>query len=343
MVKQLPAAANEPHETAQRRRGSTALVAPRLTDEEVAAQLRVLADSARSDNTKLAYRSAVRQFLQWGGLLPTDENTLLRYLAEHASVLNARTLAHRMSALSQWHQHQGFFDPTNSARVRTILHGVARVHGTPPKKARPLTTEELEVVVRKLALDSSIAARRDNALLQLGFLGGFRRSELVRITVEDLLWEPQGLTVVLPRSKTDQLGEGLLRSIPYGHSTGLCAATALRAWLHAAAITSGHVFRPLTRAGRVRVQALSAASVSEILVQRAEESGLANINDLSAHSLRRGMATSAHRAGASREAIKSQGGWTRDETVDGYIEEADRFGNNAASAILKGPKNMSPQ
>jgi hypothetical protein len=49
------------------------------------------------------------------------------------------------------------------------------------------------------------------------------------------------------------------------------------------------------------------------------------VPDLSSHSLRRGMATSAHRAGANFRDIKKQGGWRHDGTVQGYIEEAGRF------------------
>ena len=40
--------------------------------------------------------------------------------------------------------------------------------------------------------------------------------------------------------------------------------------------------------------------------------------DLSSHSLRRGFATSAARAGADFSAIKRQGGWKNDNTVREY-------------------------
>jgi integrase len=57
--------------------------------------------------------------------------------------------------------------------------------------------------------------------------------------------------------------------------------------------------------------------------------------DLSSHSLRRGMATGAHRAGADFHDIKKQGGWRHDGTVQGYNEEASRFGENAAGSLLR--------
>ena len=318
-----------------RRRGRAVIVARELSHEEYAAQLRVLEQAAAALNTVRSYSSGVQQFLDWGGLLPTDEETVLRYLVQHSQRLNPRTLSHRLSALAKWHAQQGFRDPTIAPRVRQTLAGIQRLYGRPKRQAKALPIEGLEQIARVLTSDPSLSALRDNALLQMGFLGGFRRSELVAISVADLVWETEGLTVVLPRSKTDQVGDGLLRAIPYGPAGGLCAATALRAWLHASGIVEGPVFRPITRTGHVRNMALGAGSVTDILVLRAQQAGLPHVPDLSAHSLRRGMATSAYRAGASGSAIKRQGGWKRDETVQGYIEEVDRFEDNVAKAMFK--------
>jgi len=63
--------------------------------------------------------------------------------------------------------------------------------------------------------------------------------------------------------------------------------------------------------------------------------GLGYVPDLSSHSLRRGTATSAHRAGADFRDIKCQGGWRHDGTGQGYIEEAGRFEDNAAGSLLR--------
>jgi integrase len=313
--------------------GRVAHLAPALTDAEIEAQLRVLQAAAVAKNTRRTYSSAVQQFLNWGGLLPTNEDTVLRYLVNHAQVLNPRTLSHRLSALSKWHVHQGFYDPTATPAVRAALSGVFKLYGVPKKQARALSLASLKQMVVTLTMDMSLAAVRDNALLQVGFLGGFRRSELVGIEVEDLLWEPQGLTIVLQRSKTDQTGQGMLRSIPYGDQAPLCGPTALRDWLRKSGITCGPIFRPMTRHGTVREQALGAGSVTTVLVLRAERAGLDHVPDFSAHSLRRGMATAASKAGASRRAIKNQGGWKTDAVVDSYIEDADRFEDNAAGIL----------
>ncbi len=55
----------------------------------------------------------------------------------------------------------------------------------------------------------------------------------------------------------------------------------------------------------------------------------------SGHSLRRGFATSASQKGATLGAIMRQGRWQNERTVNGYIEEGQRFEANAAGLLLK--------
>jgi len=62
------------------------------------------------------------------------------------------------------------------------------------------------------------------ALLALGFAGAFRRSELCALQVDDLVAVPDGLRVLIRRSKTDQTGRGRRprREVPVtlGHANG---------------------------------------------------------------------------------------------------------------------------
>ena len=305
-----------------------------LIDAELAARHQAFLAAATADNTRRAYRSAIRHFQNWGGVLPADESTIIRYLLAHAESLNARTLALRLTALSQWHVYQGFLDPAATPTVRKTLSGIARLHGKPKKKAKALPLEDLEAIVAQLQASASLKALRDSALLQLGFFGGFRRSELVSLMVADVSWEPQGLVITLPRSKTDQSGEGVVKAIPFGEGV-CCPASALRAWLSAAGISSGPLLRTVNQWGHVSLGALNPGSINTILEGCARLAGLDYVPELSSHSLRRGMATSAHRAGADFQAIKRQGGWRHDGTVHGYIEEAGRFDSNAAGSLLR--------
>lgn len=75
--------------------------------------------------------------------------------------------------------------------------------------------------------------------------------------------------------------------------------------------------------------------MSHILKKRARDAALPQAEQFSSHSLRRGLATSASRHGASLPAIMRQGRWKNMNTVMEYIEATQRFEDNAAASVLK--------
>lgn len=316
----------------------------KMTEIELQQRQREFLAAATSENTRRAYRSAIRSFQQWGGTLPCDPTIILRYLLTYADKLNPRTLALRLTALSQWHLFQGFNDPTHDAQVRKTLRGINRLHGKPKKKAKALSLEDLERMVSSFSKETKVpkiklSTIRNNALLQIAFFGAFRRSELIALTTEMLVWEPNGIVITLPRSKTDQEGHGIVKAIPYGIKGGvLCPVSALKHWLDVSNITSGHLFRRITRWGAIGEEALYEGSINTILEECALAADLSYAPQLSSHSFRRGLATSAYRSGASFQDIKRQGGWRHDGTVHSYIEEAGYFEENAALTLLQQQK-----
>lgn len=304
-------------------------------DNQLALQARhrLYIQAATADNTRRAYQSAVRHFERWGGRLPADERMIIRYLLAHAEHLNPRTLSLRLTALRQWHRIQRFADPTDMPEVRKTLLGIERAHGQPKRKARVFTLEHLGAMVQALSAYSGPKALRDRALLLLGFFGAFRRSELVTVTVDDLAWETEGVVIRVPRSKTDQTGQGHFKALPE-QGGALCPVVTLKKWLAYGAIEQGPIFRRITRWGEILTEALHPAAINTILKDSAANAGLDFAPELSSHSLRRSLATGAHRAGASFESIKRQGGWSHDGTVREYIDEAQRFEDNAAAVLL---------
>lgn len=290
--------------------------------------------AATSDNTRRAYQADIRHFETWGGQLPTTAEAILRYLHAFAETLNPRTLSRHITALKQWHRYQHFPDPTAAPIVSKTLIGIARVHGKPKSKAPPLLPEHLTTIVKYLSLQSTLAACRDNALLQVGFLGAFRRSELAVLKVEDINWQLAGIEISIPKSKTDQLNTGQFCVIPNGNEQ-LCAVRALKAWLAAANINAGFIFRRIHRGNKISNLSITPDSVNVLLKKRALAAGIDNAMNLSSHSLRRGLATTASRDGVSLPAIMRQGRWKQVGTVMEYIEAAQRFEENAAGQVLQ--------
>lgn len=289
--------------------------------------------AATSKNTRRAYQSDIRHFIAWGGRLPSSVDIVLRYLQEHAATLNPRTLKRRLVAIKHWHTYQGFSDPTADPLVRKTLSGILHVHGRPPEKAPPFSIEQLMLITDHLKSRGELAAARNNALLQVGFFGALRRSELVALEWQHINFVPQGVEILISRSKTDQEGKGSVCAIPYGNAI-LCPVTTLHYWLEKSGVSSGPVFCQILKGNKVTTNAISSNSINKIIKLLAIACQLPQAKNYSGHSLRRGFATTASQKGASFSAIMRQGRWRHEGTVHGYIEEGSRFDANAAVSIL---------
>ncbi len=190
-------------------------------------------EAATAPNTRRAYDSDLKHFLAWGGSLPASPDVVARYLAAHATTHVAATLARRLVAIRRAHALQSLPDP-----VRSELRGIRRAHGRPQRRAAALTTERIAAIVASLG--DSIRDARDRALLLIGFAGAFRRSELSRIDCKSIERTPRGIVITIPKSKTDQEGQGRHVAIPHGRSA-ICPIKALDHWLELSGITKGSV------------------------------------------------------------------------------------------------------
>jgi integrase len=289
--------------------------------------------AATSQNTRRAYQQDITHFIGWGGILPATPDIVLQYLHTYAPHLNPRTLKRRLIAIKHWHTYQGFSDPTMYPLVKKTLSGILHVHGRPAEKAPAFSIEQLMLLSHYLKSHSDLISIRDQALIQIGFFGAFRRSELIAMHWEHVTFVPKGIEILIPRSKTDQEGEGQICAIPYGNSV-LCPVTTLHNWQKLSGIERGAIFRRVFKSGRISDDAISSGTVNSIIKKLAITCQLPKAEQFSGHSLRRGFATVASQKGATLGAIMRQGRWRHEGTVNGYIEEGQRFDKNAADSIL---------
>ena len=290
--------------------------------------------AATSDNTRLAYQSDIQHFLKMGRALPTTAEQVEAYLNACAPNYNPRTLVRRITALRQWHQLRGHPDPTQSPVVKKTLRGICRLHGQPRTQATALRLKDLDRIVAHLKAMDSLQAVRNRALLLVGFFGAFRRSELVALTWEQINFVSDGMIITIPRSKTDQTGEGAPCVIPFGNATR-CPVRALINWRQASACYQGAIFRRISRVGQVSPQSITPHHLNRILRQLAQAVGLSQLESYSSHSLRRGFATEAARLGAPLAAIQRHGRWQCTKTVLEYIEAGRQFADSAVNVLFE--------
>jgi integrase len=96
---------------------------------------------------------------------------------------------------------------------------------------------------------NTMIGKRDRALLAFGFASAMRRGELCTLQLDDISEAPDGLRVLIRRSKTGQEGHGQGIAIPRGYR--LRPVEALQNWLDAAQIAAGPVFRRVSKRGNV--------------------------------------------------------------------------------------------
>src|SRR5439155_15935995 len=106
-----------------------------------------------------------------------------------------------------------------------------------------------------------------------GFAGMLRRSEVAALAVADVEESPEGLSVTVRHSKTDQAGEGAVVAILPGSFAGTCPVRAVAAWWAAAGISDGALFRRVDRHGRL-LAPMSAQAVAMGSAPPPERAGL---------------------------------------------------------------------
>jgi site-specific recombinase XerD len=306
--------------------------APPVSDDT-----RTFLAASRAPATVRAYRSDVRDFEAWcldhgRDPMPASAELVADYISDLAATgRSAATITRRLSSISQAHQMARLESPTQTQLVRMTAAGIRRTISTAPRQARPIVVEELRLMLD--ALPDGLRGARDRALLLVGFAGAFRRSELVALVVEDVQRRPEGLLIELRRSKTDQEGAGRTVAIVHGRSPQTDPAAALDEWLGEAGITSGPLFREVDRAGRVGAAALSDKAVTRIVKGAAERIGI-DPQQVSGHSLRAGLATSAAAAGAPERAIMNTTGHRSTAMVRRYIRQGSAFVESASRYLL---------
>ena len=305
---------------------------------EAAAIVQAYQRASKATSTIRAYVSDARVFQDWCARygfrpLPALPEAVAGFLVEEAETgRSASTIGRRCAAISYAHKLAGLSDPTSDEAVRSAMKGIRRRVGTAPNQKAAATADILAALLMRTP--DTLTGKRDRALLALGFAGAFRRSELVALDVSDLREDPEGLRVMVRRSKVDQEGRGFEKAIPHGRFIRPVAL--VRDWLDAADITEGPLFRPVSRSGNVRQGEgvrLTDRAVANIIKGYCKAAGL-NASTFGAHSLRAGYITTAAERGADLARIMDQSGHRDPRTVVGYIRRANAFKGHSGSGFL---------
>jgi integrase len=315
--------------------------------------------AGRAASTNAAYDEDWQAYTHWCNsvgrtAIPATGETLAEYATHLAyrsvSPLSPASIERARSAIRNAHRTAGF-DAPDSGGLANVVKGYrdvltrAKDPRAKARKATAATKKSLLAMTGKIDRTTT-KGKRDIALILTGFAVAGRRSELAAMDIEDLQLVDEGVDVELYRRK---IRKSQTVAVPYAAEMELCPVLALREWMELLARYGrtrgalwlrvnqhGHLAPPLTRHGRPigdPTGRITDEAVSDIIEQRALAAGLGG--RWRGHSVRRGFATEAHRAGVKKIRIARHGGWDDDSAVlDGYIEDADRWEDNALNGVL---------
>ncbi|MGR9237108.1 site-specific integrase (plasmid) [Rhizobium leguminosarum] len=267
-----------------------------------------------------------------------DENLrsqgFLKSVGPHAPATVRRRLAN-WSTLTKWRGFDGAFaSPALKSAIRLAIRAAPRQRLR--KSAKAVTGDVLSKLLATCATDS-LRDLRDRAMLMVAFAsGGRRRSEIAGLRCEQLTVEPPievpdgpplpSLAIHLGRTKTTS---GEQDDVVY--LTGR-PVEALNAWMMAAKIDSGSVFRGIGRWGTVSRRAIDPQSINAILKQRVELAGLER-GEFSAHGLRSGYLTEAANRGIPLPEAMEQSLHRSVQQASSYYNSATRREGQASRLL----------
>jgi site-specific recombinase XerD len=279
--------------------------------------------SSKSLNTLRAYKSDFNHFSNFCKknnfkALPADPKIVSFYITHLSSNSKVSTLKRRLASISIIHKIKGLYIDIKHPLIIENLMGIQRKLGVFQKSKKPILINELKEIIKTIESTekNEIKRIRNKALILVGFAGGFRRSELVNIKLDDLEFTKEGLKIFIQRSKTDQSGEGMTKAIPYFKNKNLCPVISIKNWIE--------IIKNKTNS---LVFDISDKLVAVLIKKYLQIAGF-DKTKYSGHSLRSGFATVAADLGADEKSIMNMTGHKTSSMVRRYIKETNLFKNN---------------
>ncbi len=297
------------------------------------------ARSARSAATRRAYESDWAIFTAWCAshkltALPATPDVVAVFASDQAAAgLNPATISRRVAAISHHHRAAGHPAPTalpTAGRLAEVLAGIRAEHGSARRRKAPADAAVLRNMLAAIEGDG-LRAMRDRAILAIGMAAALRRSEIVALAVDHVSLVSEGLRLTIPRSKTDQAGQGMVIAVPEG--SRIRPKALLLAWMAASGHRGGPLFRRLSRTDALTAAPMSDRAIARLVQQHAAAAGY-DPKLFAGHSLRAGFLTEGAAQGATIFKLQEVSRHKSVQVLSEYVRNAELFTDHAGKKFL---------
>ncbi len=265
-------------------------------------------DGAYAPPTIRAYKANFERFINFcenisAIALPSDAETVAKYIQNLTkSGLKSASIRLAVASISTIHKLNQLPDPTQLPAAKLELRKMHRTLGRASKQALGITAPIIEKMI--LAMRNDFRGLRDQALILLAYDSLCRRSELVSIEINDIIFNETGLPIRirLRKSKTDQEAIGKLINL------GAKTQEAIKKWIACSKVEKGFLFRGIKNNGYI-TPGINLGQVNRIYKRLATMANLSKeqIKNISGHSARVGAAQDLMLSGVSLPRLMHKG------------------------------------
>lgn len=329
---------------------------------ELDATTAAIIESGKSAQTRRQYGADREAFAEWcerEGVqaVPAHPNTLANYMRHQITVPRGKDgrktsvslLERSLSAILTWHTEQEYPKPLTE-KARAVINAYKKwlaenkEPAATPKRAAPAVPDKLRAMLKGVDR-TTLRGKRDAALLLVGFAIAGRASELEPCDIDSFERTTDGYDTSVYRKKVKVHTDNV---ILYGSDPETCPVRALDAYreaLREEGRTTGALWIRIDRHGRVAPPMyrkgvpigdpegrMTAEAIADVVTRLAEAAGFEG--KWTAHSLRRGFATAARKAGHDLVRIGRTGGWADgSKSLLKYLEDVDRVSESPLVGI----------
>ena len=316
------------------------------------ASLEDLLRLAFAPSTRATYAAGISRFKQFCLLhrmpaLPADKETIIYFTVSMSRALSPATIKVYLSAISSWHQQNGYKSPTShNPMLNLIVKGARKQHALKSnhKSTRqPITAKILKHMLQEVRKPSYYLCQHDKRMLAaaftLAFFGLLRISEFTvpsklsfnprkHASITSIKWKEDHFIFTIKSSKTDQLRYGQALYITRSRSE-ICPFAAMRRYFHSRGLNKSLKHAPLFsfKNGQPLTRHSCLKHMRSILAAAGYQPLTFNT-----HSFRIGAATTAAQAGIPTSQIKLLGRW-HSSAYQRYTRTGKKALKSAASSL----------
>lgn len=273
-------------------------------------------DQAIAPSTRVRYNAAWMRYQRWHALRGVvssklEPKIITLFLADRSEDVGISALEQDLAAIRYMASLSGQKVLDDTGYLKRFLRGMRREQKNALNRKRTISPMLLSDMIKHLP-ETGFKESRDKAALLLGYSLALRRSEIVALDWEDIVFDDCDILVRLKKSKTDNTPK--FQSIPRITSE-LCAFTAMQRWASLSDMPRKGSCFPRLRNNALLDKAISDRYINRLVKRLLEACGM-RPDEFGAHSLRSGFASSAHWIGLPEANIREI---TRHKSAQGLL------------------------